>query len=216
MYRKTPTSVLIWYFFPAIFPKLDGGSNLAFRALQKILTTFVPGQPLHREVMWAWLLAHANTTWCSLGCLSTRSWATPSNYFNHAFILPPACSAQPSWNSPGNYSKIKWEAELKHASSGGREKGQATTQGSVSSLGMRASPCPTFLRFAPLTHPAHMGDTCLDREGGNVVFFLCRKDILQTTSSHPHPLHWLRTHFVVDESTSQRDEERERRGQGDV
>lgn len=61
---------------------------------------------------------------------------------------------------------------------------------------MRASPCPAFLRFAPLTHPDHMEDTCLDREGGNIVFFLCRKDILQTTSSHPHPLLWLWTHFV--------------------
>lgn len=69
--------------------------------------------------MWAWLLAHTNTTRCSFSCLSTARLATPSNYFNHAFILPPACSTQLSWNSPGNYSKIRWEAELKHVSSGG-------------------------------------------------------------------------------------------------
>lgn len=134
MCRKTPTSVLIWYFFPVIFPKLDGSCNLAFRALQKIVTTFVPGQPLHREAMWAWFLAHANTTWCSLSFLSTTRPATPSNYFNRAFVLPPACSAQPGWSSPGNYSEIRWEAALKHASSGGHEKGRATVQGSAASL----------------------------------------------------------------------------------
>lgn len=134
MYRKTPTSVLIWYFFPVIFPKLDGGSNIAFHALQKIVTTFMPGQPLHGEGMWASFLAHANMTRCSLSCLSTTSPATPSNYFNHAFILPPACSAQLSWRSPGNYSKIRWEAELKHASSGGCKNGRATTRGSAASL----------------------------------------------------------------------------------
>lgn len=127
MYRKTPTSVHIWYFFPVIFPKLDGSSNLAFHTLQQILTTFVP---LHREAMWAWFLAHTSMTWCSLGCQSTIRPAKPSNYFNHAFILPPACSTLPCWNSPGNYSKIRWEAELKHAFSGGHENGWVTMQGS--------------------------------------------------------------------------------------
>lgn len=145
--------------------------------------------------MWSRFLAQANTTWSSLSCPSTTRPATPSNYFNHVFTIPPACSTQTSWKSPGNYSKIRWEAELKHESSGGCKKGQATTRGSLPlACGVRPSPCPTFPRFVPLTHPAHMEWTCLDREGGNIVFFLYKKGILKVML--PHPVHWQQTRFV--------------------
>lgn len=153
--------------------------------------------------MWAWFLAHTNTTRCSFSCLSTARLATPSNYFNHAFILPPACSTQ-SWNSPGNYSKIRWEAELKHESSGGHCAGLCRFPARWGHL-----PVP---HFSGLLHSLIqiIWRTHVWTEKEVTLCFSCAERTY--SKQHHHILiHCTGCELIlfVDKSTSQRNEERE-------